>query len=76
MKLIKSKKGLVLLATLAVAVVASVGAYAYFAGRAATTRRRSAASRKSVPDVAIVDPTGRDAVPDRWPDSANKVIDS
>ena len=30
MKLIKSKKGLVLLATLAVAVVAAVGAYAYF----------------------------------------------
>ena len=30
MKLIKSKKGLVLLATLAVAVAAAVGAYAYF----------------------------------------------
>ena len=30
MKLIKSKKGLVLLATLAVAVVAAIGAYAYF----------------------------------------------
>lgn len=30
MKLIKSKKGLVLLATLAVAVAASIGAYAYF----------------------------------------------
>jgi len=30
MKLIKSKKGLVLLATLAVAVVAAVGGYAYF----------------------------------------------
>jgi hypothetical protein len=37
MKFIKSKKGLVLLATLAVAVVAAVGAYAYFTSTGAGT---------------------------------------
>jgi hypothetical protein len=37
MKLIKSKKGIALLATLAVAVVAAVGAYAYFTSTGAGT---------------------------------------
>lgn len=76
MKLIKSKKGLVLLATLAVAVAAAVGAYAYFSNTGSGSN--SSASVGSVTnqfDVAIADPTGGTLYPTAA-DSANKVVDS
>src|SRR5579872_5873800 len=42
MKMLKSKKGLVLLATLAVAVMAAVGAYAYFTNSGTATKTAAA----------------------------------
>jgi hypothetical protein len=76
MKLIKSKKAIVLLASLVVVAAAAIGAYAYFSNTGSGSN--SAATVGSVTNeftVAVADPTGGTLYPTAR-DSANKVVDS